>query len=148
MSFWRDKALADLSESEWESLCDGCGRCCLHKLTDGDTVAFTCVACRLLDIEAVKCRRYADRAEEVSACVVLTPENLSSIAPALPDTCAYRVLHQGDDLPSWHPLISGRPESVREAGVSVSELAISELRVPRGVSLSCYLTSLYTPKVS
>ncbi|MEM7378787.1 MAG: YcgN family cysteine cluster protein [Pseudomonadota bacterium] len=146
MSFWRERDLAALSADEWESLCDGCGRCCLHKLDDGDSVAFTCVSCRLLDISTVRCRSYADRAEKVRACVVLTPDNLPGMAAALPGTCAYRLLHEGADLPTWHPLVSGSPTSVREAGVSVSELAVPETRVPRGVSFSCYVTSLYTPK--
>lgn len=146
MTFWRERSLNELSHSEWESLCDGCGRCCLHKLDDGERVEFTCVSCRLLDIDSVRCKSYADRTEKVPACVGLRPDKLDKWVAALPPTCAYRLLHQGDDLPSWHPLVSGDPNSVVEAGVSVREIAISEDRAPRDVPLSCYVTTLYTPR--
>ncbi len=145
MTFWRDTPLAALDQTQWESLCDGCGRCCLHKIDDGEKVAFTCVACRLLDLKTVRCKHYAERQVRVPACVVLSPQNLAEVAPALPETCAYRRLHEGRDLPAWHPLISGDPDSVRRAGVSVHELAVPEARVRRSDSLSCYVTDLYTP---
>jgi len=145
VTFWRDQPLSALTQEQWESLCDGCGRCCLHKIDDGREIAFTCVACRLLDIDSVRCRHYSERSERVPECVVLSPDNLAQTAPALPRTCAYRLLHEGADLPDWHPLVSGDSNSVRAAGVSVSELAVPASRVRRTDSLSCYVTDLYTP---
>ena len=118
--FWRRKTLAQMTRAEWESLCDGCGRCCLNKLEDidtGDTV-FTDVGCRLLDTASCRCRDYARRREKVSDCVKLTPRNVPRI-PWLPPTCAYRLLAQGRDLYWWHPLVSGDPDTVHAAGVSV-----------------------------
>ena len=117
--FWR-KPLEELSESEWESLCDGCGRCCLVKLEDEDTgdIYFTDVGCRLLNTEACNCCDYANRQKEVSDCIRLTPESVRTI-PWLPPTCAYRLVREKRDLPWWHPLVSGRKETVVEAGVSV-----------------------------
>ena len=115
-----------MSAEEWESLCDGCGRCCLHKLEDEDTgdVFFTRVACRLLDIETCRCTQYGDRTRLVPDCLDLrlSPYKLHW----LPSTCAYRLLSQGEELPEWHPLISGTPQSVIDAGLSVSTIAIPE----------------------
>ena len=116
-----------MSRREWESLCDGCGRCCLHKLRDAQTdeISFTNVACRLLDLEACRCTDYANRRARVPDCVRLTPAKLKKL-DWLPPSCAYRLLAEGKDLYPWHPLISGRPESVREAGVSVAGRVVSE----------------------
>ncbi len=116
--FWR-KPLEDLSRREWEALCDGCGRCCLVKLEDEDTgkIHFTDVACKLFESGTCRCRDYPRRRRRVSDCVKLTPENLETI-PWLPPTCAYRLRREGKDLPDWHPLVSGDPDSVHRAGVS------------------------------
>ena len=117
--FWR-KPLQEMSVPEWESLCDGCGRCCLVKLEDEDTaeVHFTSVACKLLDAGTCKCSDYPNRQAKVSDCIKLTPEIIASIS-WLPPTCGYRLVQEGKDLPWWHPLISGTQETVHEAGVSV-----------------------------
>jgi len=125
--FWKVKPLERMTRAEWESLCDGCGRCCLHKLRDEDTdaVAHTNVACRLLTIETCRCADYANRRAWVPDCVKLTPKRLSAI-DWLPPTCAYRMLAEGRDLAWWHPLVSGDPETVHRAGVSVRGKAIRE----------------------
>lgn len=117
--FWRRKPLEALTVSEWESLCDGCGRCCLVKLEDEDTgeVHFTGVACRLYDSGACKCRNYPDRSVEVPDCVTLTAETVRELT-WLPPSCAYRLVAEGKDLYWWHPLVSGSPDTVHEAGVS------------------------------
>jgi hypothetical protein len=118
--FWKTKSLAEMSDGEWESLCDGCGRCCLVKLEDEDTaeIHFTDVGCRLLDGDTCRCRDYQNRTARVDDCVRLTPQNLRSLN-WLPPTCAYRLLDTGGDLYWWHPLVSGDPESVHAAGISV-----------------------------
>ncbi|WP_237213867.1 YcgN family cysteine cluster protein [Falsiroseomonas oryziterrae] len=118
--FWRSKTLGEMTRAEWESLCDGCARCCLHKLRDEDTneLGWTDVACRLLDTQSCRCSDYANRKARVPDCVKLTPKRVAEI-DWLPPTCAYRLLAEGRDLPWWHPLVSGRPETVHEAGVSV-----------------------------
>jgi uncharacterized cysteine cluster protein YcgN (CxxCxxCC family) len=125
--FWKAKTLADMSREEWESLCDGCGRCCLHKLRDDDTgeLAFTNVACRLLDLATCRCRNYADRTDYVPDCVTLTPQTLAEI-DWLPPSCAYVRLARGQNLAWWHPLVSGDPDSVHRAGVSVAGRAVDE----------------------
>lgn len=125
--FWKRKTLREMTRAEWESLCDGCGRCCLHKLrdeTDGE-LAWTEVACRLLDTATCRCKDYANRRTRVPDCVKLTPKLVAEI-DWLPPTCAYRLLGEGRDLPWWHPLVSGRPETVHEAGVSVRGRAVPE----------------------
>jgi len=116
-----------MSEAEWESLCDGCGKCCLHKLEDADTgeVTYTAVACRLLDSETVRCSHYAKRRRLVPDCALLTAETVRRMA-WLPRTCAYRLIAEGKDLYDWHPLISGDPESVCRAGISVRGRVVSE----------------------
>ncbi len=130
--FWRRKRLSEMTRAEWESLCDGCGRCCLNKLIDADTNAtvFTSVACRLLDGESCRCTDYAHRQAKVKDCVRLTWRNVRRIT-WLPPTCAYRLVAAGRDLPWWHPLVSGRRETVHEAGISVrGKIAASETEVP------------------
>lgn len=116
-----------MNREQWESLCDGCGRCCLHKLEDEDSgeIAQTNVACRLLNLKTCACTRYADRKRLVPDCVVLTPDNVSELA-WMPTTCAYRLLAEGKDLAWWHPLVSGDLKTVYEAGVSVKGIVISE----------------------
>ena len=128
--FWRTKALAEMTRAEWESLCDGCGRCCLLKLQDEDSdeVDYTDVACRLLDLGACRCTRYAERKQLVPGCVVLTPDRLDRLT-WMPSTCAYRLLHEGRDLPWWHPLVSGDLEDVHRAGVSVRGRVVPEKAV-------------------
>jgi uncharacterized cysteine cluster protein YcgN (CxxCxxCC family) len=117
--YWKTKSLEEMDRTEWESLCDGCGKCCLSKLEDADTgeIYWTTVACRLFDAGLCRCSDYANRFKRVPDCVGLTPANVRTIS-WLPATCAYRVLAEGGDLAWWHPLVSGRPETVHEAGVS------------------------------
>jgi uncharacterized cysteine cluster protein YcgN (CxxCxxCC family) len=125
--FWKTKALSEMTKQEWESLCDGCGRCCLNKLEDEDTGRFhyTRAACKLLDLETCRCTDYANRQARVPDCVALTPENVGSLG-WLPATCAYRILDEGKNLEWWHPLVSGRQETVAEAGITVTGEAYSE----------------------
>lgn len=125
--FWKRKSLAEMSTAEWESLCDGCALCCLQKLEDEETgdVYFTDVACRLLDTQTCRCTNYAARAKKVASCLVLSvdePETFNW----LPDSCAYRRLADGKDLPEWHPLLTGDPDSVHEAGISAKGKVVSE----------------------
>ena len=128
--FWQVKTLAEMSVREWESLCDGCGQCCLHKLEDIDTgeVALTNVACKLLDVESCRCTNYACRKQHVSDCERLTAETVPDLY-WLPETCAYRLLDEGKDLEWWHPLVSGDRETVHEAGISIRGHAVSETGV-------------------
>ena len=130
--FWEKTPLQKLNADEWEALCDGCGKCCLNKLEDPDSgeVAFTRVACRLLDDENCRCAQYDIRKQFVPECVVLTPKNIDDIAYWMPATCAYRLLHEGKPLFPWHPLISGNPETVHEAGQSVKGWTVPEFEVP------------------
>lgn len=131
-AFWKKKPLSKLSKPEWEALCDGCGKCCLNKLEDEDTgeVALTCVACRLLDDDTGLCSQYPIRHQFVPECIVLVPENLDTHAYWMPETCAYRLLWEGKPLPDWHPLITGDPNSVEAAGVSVRGRTVSEFETP------------------
>ncbi|MFP6708624.1 MAG: YcgN family cysteine cluster protein [Alphaproteobacteria bacterium] len=125
--FWRRKTLAEMNPAEWESLCDGCAKCCLYKLEDMDTgeLVFTNVACRLLEIRSCRCGNYDRRSELVSDCVVLDPENVAQLY-WMPSTCAYRLLAEGQDLPDWHPLVTGDSDSVHRAGISVYGRSVSE----------------------
>lgn len=118
--FWRRKSLDELTPREWESLCDGCGRCCLVKLEDEETgrIHATDVACKLFDAGNCRCSDYENRQAQVPDCVKLTPESVRALS-WLPPTCAYRLVGEGKDLAWWHPLVSGDPATVAEAGVSV-----------------------------
>jgi uncharacterized cysteine cluster protein YcgN (CxxCxxCC family) len=120
LPFWRRKTLREMTGGEWESLCDGCGRCCLSKLEDEDTgeVYFTDIGCRLLDGASCRCRDYDNRSARVDDCVRLTPEVVETVT-WLPPSCAYRLVREGRDLYWWHPLVSGDPDTVHAAGVSV-----------------------------
>lgn len=130
--FWERKPLSKLNQTEWEALCDGCGKCCLNKLEDEETgeVALTRIACRLLDDASCLCSHYENRHQFVPDCIVLRPDNLDTHAYWMPETCAYRLLYEGKPLFDWHPLISGRPGSVHEAGVSVQGWTLSEFDIP------------------
>jgi uncharacterized protein len=140
--FWRRKSLAQMTDSEWESLCDGCGKCCLNKLEEVETdrTYYTDVGCRLLDGQTCRCRDYANRQKLVDDCVRLTPKSLKSIT-WLPPSCAYVLLAEGKDLYWWHPLVSGDPETVHAAGVSVrGRVRDSEVNVP-DADLEDYIVS-------
>lgn len=129
--FWRDRSLNQLTEAQWESLCDGCGKCCLQKLQDDedDTVYYTDVACRYLDADTAQCLDYRQRLHNVPGCLNLTPEVLPDCYWWLPSTCAYRRLSEGKPLPSWHPLLTCDPNSVVQAGHSVRGRTVSEREV-------------------
>lgn len=126
-AFWKRKSLHEMTREEWESLCDGCAICCLHKVQDEDTdeVFYTDIACRLLDVGACRCTDYERRAREVADCLVLGADQPGHF-DWLPGSCAYRRLASGKDLPEWHPLITGDPDSVHAAGISVRSFAVSE----------------------
>ncbi len=130
MSFWQEKSLAEMSQQEWESLCDGCARCCLHKLEDEDSgeVHYTSVVCKYLDESTCRCTNYQDRGSLVPDCVCLTPDTVEAFK-WLPTTCAYRLIAEGKELKWWHPLVSGRAESVAEAGISIRGKCVSEEHV-------------------
>ena len=125
--YWESKSLDQMTREEWESLCDGCAKCCLHKLEDIATgeLAFTNVACHLLDIDACNCSNYKRRSELVPDCVVLGPQNVAQLY-WMPSTCAYRLLAEGKKLPFWHPLVTGDTNSVHRAGISVRGRSVSE----------------------
>ncbi len=125
--WWNRLALGELNRRQWEALCDGCARCCLHKLEDADTgeLFFTAVHCRNLDLDKCRCSDYPNRLEQVPDCVQLHPDNVGDLQ-WLPPTCAYRLRSEGRSLPAWHPLESGDPGSVHQAQISVRGRAISE----------------------
>ena len=128
--FWLTKSLEDMDRAEWESLCDGCGQCCLNKLEDEATgeIALTRAACRYLDLGTCRCGDYANRQRNVPDCLTMTPAEARG-ARWLPATCAYRLVAEGRNLYWWHPLVSGDPDTVHQAGVSVRGVAVSEDRV-------------------
>lgn len=130
--FWKRIPLDEMGRALWESLCDGCGRCCLRKILfeDSGELAYTKVACRYLDPQTCRCASYAERDALNKECLVLAPENLSHWHSTLPRTCAYRLVFEGTDLPRWHPLLSGDRESVHRAGVSVRGKVVSEEGIP------------------
>ena len=125
--FWKTKRLNEMTRQEWESLCDGCGKCCLLKLEDEDTgeIHTTNVTCRLMDLKTCRCTRYAERKRLVPDCVILDTENVHQLS-WMPKTCAYRLLAEGKDLYDWHPLKTGDPESTWKAGMSVRGRTVSE----------------------
>lgn len=129
--FWRDTPLAEMSREEWEALCDRCGKCCLVKIEDADTaeLTWTSVACRLLDGATCRCMDYPNRKMLVRDCVTLTPDNIARTASWMPQSCAYRLLHEGYDLPLWHPLVTGDPDSTDKAGASMRHRTIPEYEV-------------------
>ena len=139
--FWKTKKLAQMSASEWESLCDGCGRCCLNKLEDWDTgeIHYTDIACTLLDCDSCRCTDYANRLERVPDCIDLSAGKMDELA-WLPPTCAYRLVHEGKDLFNWHHLKSGSFDTVHEAGISVRGRTICE----DGLSVEDYEDHLVT----
>ena len=128
--FWKTTPLDQLSKDQWESLCDGCGKCCVLKLEDVDTgdVHYTDVSCKLLDCQTAKCKKYAERKNYVPDCMVLAPTNLSMLT-WMPDSCAYKLIYENKDLPCWHPLVTGNPNSTRLAGHSVAGQVVPEASV-------------------
>ena len=128
--FWQEKTLSEMTRDEWESLCDGCGRCCLNKLEEEETGRFiyTKAACKLLDVKTCRCTDYPNRATKVPDCVTLTPKMVADLG-WLPKSCAYRKLDEGRGLSWWHPLVSGTQQTVRDAGISVEGEAYSEVGI-------------------
>jgi len=128
--FWQQKSLEQMSDEEWESLCDGCGQCCLNKLQDADTdeIHFTNVACNQLNIKTCQCRNYERRFEMEEGCIKLTRENLTTFS-WLPPSCAYRLLGEGKGLPQWHPLRAGNKAAMHSARISVRHIAVRESQV-------------------
>ena len=126
--FWQTVKLADMTAAQWEAVCDGCAKCCLVKLQDDSSgeIVFTDIVCNLLDQQSCRCAHYEERTKLVPDCVKLSKDNLDKI-DFMPPSCAYRLLHEGKDLPQWHPLVSGRADSVVEAGMSVKGRVIAEM---------------------
>lgn len=129
--FWEKKRLRDMNAREWEALCDGCGKCCLNKLEDEETgeVALTRVACRLFDDATCRCAQYEIRHQFVPECIVMKPSNIDQHVYWMPETCAYKLLYKGEPLYDWHPLISGTPDTVHDAGVSVQGMTVPEFEI-------------------
>ncbi len=130
MKFWETKKLSEMTTEEWESICDGCGKCCLNKLEDEDSgeIFFTSVVCNLIDLDTCRCTRYSERTTLVPECLDLKQHDFSEYN-WLPSTCAYRLLVDGKKLPSWHPLVSGSQETVIDAGVSICSYAMKESEI-------------------
>lgn len=130
MSFWKEKTLFQMNTLEWESLCDGCGKCCLNKLIDDETeeLYYTNAACKLLDHQEGHCVHYQDRFNFVPLCTQVTVDNVGELT-WLPDSCAYRRLHLGRDLPSWHPLNTGSKEAMHQAGMSTQNKVKCETNI-------------------
>jgi uncharacterized protein len=131
MPFWKKKSLFEMTRSEWELLCDGCGRCCLEKLKDNKTgkIYYTDLACRHLDLFTCRCKIYSKRTRQMSDCEWLVPAKIKKYG-WLPKSCAYRLIHEGKDLAWWHPLISGNPETIHSEGISIRGKAISSINIP------------------
>ncbi|MGC6511991.1 MAG: YcgN family cysteine cluster protein [Parvibaculales bacterium] len=127
-AFWEHKKLQDMTHEQWESLCDGCAKCCLVKLVDDETeeLHYTSLSCRLLNEASCRCNDYANRSTLVDGCLKLTPETLPDMMSWLPETCSYKLLAEGQALPPWHPLITGDPQSVHDAGISIQGKCTSE----------------------
>jgi hypothetical protein len=125
--FWKRKSLDDMTATEWESLCDGCARCCLNKIEDIESgeIYLTKVACSLLDVGSCRCSDYPNRQQKMPDCIRITPELVRNLT-WLPRTCGYRTIQEGRDLPWWHPLVSGDPATVHTAGISIRGFARSE----------------------
>lgn len=130
LPFWKTKSFTQMSSSEWESLCDGCAKCCLHKLEDEDNgdVYYTDIACRYLDTNSCQCQEYEKRQKLVPECLKLRPQDVEQFY-WLPSSCSYRLLAEGEDLPLWHPLISGQPLLMHQLGFSVKDKVVSEKSV-------------------
>lgn len=129
-NFWQDKPLSELSHEAWEALCDGCAKCCLVKLVDAETEAlhYTRLSCKLLDTQTCHCTDYQNRQKQVPDCLKITPENLPNMAAWLPTSCAYRLLHEGKELPDWHPLLANGPELMHQQGHSVQGKTLPETK--------------------
>ncbi len=130
MLFWETKTLAEMSSEEWESLCDGCGKCCLNKIIDDDTeeLFYTNTTCKLLNIKQCNCNQYEQRLSLVPECTVISLENLPKL-DWLPDSCAYRRLYLGKHLPSWHPLLTGSKNQMHKKGMSVRGKSVCETKI-------------------
>ena len=120
-NFWQTKSLLDMSHDEWESICDGCAKCCLTQLQDEETnlLVFTDVACNLLDDGSCRCTDYANRSKKVPSCITMTPDNIDEVSEFAPPSCSYRLLLSGESLPAWHHLNTGFADSVHQSGNSV-----------------------------
>ena len=129
-NFWETKNLIDMNENEWESLCDKCGKCCVIKLEDFDTqeVHYTNVSCKLLCEKSASCKDYKNRKSIVSDCIILSPNNLKDLK-WMPETCAYKLLNEGKELPYWHPLLSGNDKEIVNSGNSVKNRVTNEIKI-------------------
>ncbi len=129
--FWQTVPLNEMSPAQWESLCDGCGKCCLNKLEDWDTgeIHFTNVACTLFDDDTCRCKQYEKRFDTVPDCIQLTPQTISQYQ-WLPGSCAYRILDEGGDLPIWHHLVCGDRQQVHTYHISARKATVSEDDIP------------------
>ena len=123
--FWEIKTLDEMTDEEWESLCDGCGLCCLNKLQDEETeeIVYTRVVCPYSDLETGRCTDYANRSVNVPTCVPLTRERVAEF-DWLPDSCSYRLIYHGQSLPDWHPLVTGDTDSTRKRGYGITAIPV------------------------